>query len=65
MLVALNFSPETQLVRLGSALPSPRWVPRLSTRRSDIGWAIVLSRHLRLAPYEATIFEAQEAASAR
>lgn len=58
MLVVLNFSGEVERLPLNRTLLGRRWIPRASTRRSDVGWAIVLDRHITVRPYEATIFEA-------
>ena len=49
----------TVRVPLDGRLPTRSWTPRFSTRRADIGWAVVLGSELTLGPYEATIFEAQ------
>jgi alpha-glucosidase len=61
MLVALNLSGVATSVRLDAPLPSQHWVPRVSTSRADVGWSLPLGRELRLRPYEATVFEAEEA----
>jgi alpha-glucosidase len=58
MLVVLNLTARTQRLGLGSALPTRMWCPRLSTRRSDLGWSVILGDELTVGPYEATIFEA-------
>ena len=50
-----------EILDLANALPTRRWIPRLTTRRTDVGWAIVLGSRVTLGPYEATIFEAAEA----
>jgi alpha-glucosidase len=63
MLVALNLTNVTQRLRLDSEAPTRRWVPRLSTRRPDVGWSVILGRELTLGPYEATIFEATRPAT--
>jgi hypothetical protein len=58
MLVVLNFSERTQRLSLGDDLPTRHWVPRVTTRRTDVGWELLIARDLVLGPYEATIFEA-------
>jgi glycosidase len=63
VLVALNLTKVTQRLRLDSEAPTRRWVPRLSTRRPDVGWSVILGRELTLGPYEATIFEATRPAT--
>jgi len=58
MLVVLNFTGRPAEARLDAPLGSDRWIPRASTRRTDVGWALHLGRRIRTGPYEATIFEA-------
>jgi alpha-glucosidase len=58
VLVVLNFSAEATSVRLSVDLPARSWVPRISTRRADVGWAMSLGQTIALGPYEATVFEA-------
>lgn len=55
-LVALNFSGDRIRVRLDEKLPVRRWTPRLSTRRPDVGWAVLLGQTFDLGPHEATVF---------
>lgn len=61
-LVALNFAAKRVRVPLDQPLPTRRWIPRLSTRRPDVGWAVHLRERLDLGPYEATVFTADLAA---
>ena len=58
LLVVLNLTANPQRLRLGSGLPTRTWLPRLSTRRSDVGWSIIIGGEIMVGPYEATIFEA-------
>jgi alpha-glucosidase len=62
MLIVLNFTNETVRLSFGGRLPTRRWIPRLSTRRPDVGWSLILDQELTLGPYEATIFEAADPA---
>lgn len=61
-LVALNFGGDWLRIRLEETLPSRWWVPRVSTRRPDIGWSVRLSQTLELGPNEATVFTTAEGA---
>jgi hypothetical protein len=58
MLVVLNFTDRTRRLNLGNDLPTRQWVPRVTTRRTDIGWELLIARDVVVGPYEATIFEA-------
>jgi len=57
MLIIVNLSSEIERIQFDHPLPLPRWVPRFSTRRSDVGWSVALRRDLVIGPYEATVFE--------
>ncbi len=59
MFVALNLTPRRVRVDLAVPLPTRDWIPRVSTRRPDVGWSVVIGRQLELGPYEATVFEAR------
>ena len=61
-LVALNFTSERVRVALDEPLPTRRWSPRVSTRRPDVGWSIILRDTIELGPYEATVFATDEEA---
>jgi hypothetical protein len=61
VLVVLNFSAVTTRVRLDVPPPVRSWIPRFSTRRTDIGWTVILGREIMLGPYEATVFESTPA----
>jgi alpha-glucosidase len=55
-LVVLNFGAERIKLKLDQDLPARLWVPRLSTRRPDVGWTVPLGRTIALEPHEATVF---------
>jgi alpha-glucosidase len=55
-LVALNFTEQRTRLGFDEELPLRRWTPRVSTRRSDLGWSVHLGQRLELGPYEATVF---------
>ena len=57
-LIVLNFGDATTRLRLDDPPSARAWVPRFSTRRTDIGWTVILGREITLGPYEATVFEA-------
>jgi alpha-glucosidase len=63
-LVALNLTGRRVRVRLDEPLPARRWVPRVSTRRGDVGWSVHVGDELDLGPYEATVFTADQGGSA-
>jgi alpha-glucosidase len=59
VLVALNFTATRQRLRFEESLPTRRWIARVSTRRSDIGWRSIIDSTLDLGPYEASVFQMQ------
>jgi glycosidase len=58
-LVALNFSRDRVRVDLSHPLPTRQWIPRVSTRRPDVGWVVQIDRTIELAPYEATVLTSE------